>query len=197
MERARHAPRRGRDHRVRRPAPALDAGAGVRGCAPVARRGRVGLQRVAVGDSLAVLLPRRESVAPAITAEQQHLPEIAMRLAPMRVPAPVVAGLPDAVFPWPWSVVPWVEGAAGHTIPRALRTGWATPLAAALRDLHAPASGAAPINPFRGVPLVARAGAMRDRLADAESSLPPASFRGLTRIWADGAVPGDDVGGHG
>ncbi len=143
-----------------------------------------------VGDSLAVRLPRRAIAAPLVLNEQRVLPGIAARIGPtgLRVPAPVFTGPPGAAYPWPWSVVPWFEGSRGIDIPRADRSGWAAPLAAALRALHAPAPAGFPVNPFRGVPLAARSGAVADRLDQlrGDGTLTDAAADAAASIWALG-----------
>lgn len=121
-----------------------------------------------LGDDLAVRLPRRSLAAPLIEHEQRVLPLIApgVEAAGVRLPVPVVSGTAGAGFPWPWSIVPWVDGSSGLSVPRALRTGWAPRLARALRALHVPAAQDYPVNPFRGVPLALRSPAVAARIAD-------------------------------
>ena len=111
-----------------------------------------------LGPALAVRLPRRALAAPLVLNEHRVLPILAARIEPtgVRVPAPVLSGTPDAGYPWPWSVVPWVEGSRGIDVERVERSAWAEPLAAALGALHAPAPADHPVNPFRGVPLALR-----------------------------------------
>lgn len=138
-----------------------------------------------LGEDLAVRLPRRALAAPLVQHEQQVLPAIAARLAAsgLGVPAPVIAGRPGSGYPWSWSVVPWFDGDAGLRIPRHLRTGWALPLSEALRRLHVAAAPDHPVNPFRGVPLAARAGAVAGRLNALERRLSPPRVRALRAIW--------------
>lgn len=138
-----------------------------------------------LGDSHGVRLPRRAAAAPLVENEQRLLPEIARRLSgvDVAVPAPVVAGRPAAGYPWAWSVVPWIDGDAGLRVPRAERSGWATVLADALGALHVPAEPGYPLNPVRGVPLVARAdavGARFDSLGNGVDGLDV-----LRRAWRD------------
>ena len=124
-----------------------------------------------LGDRLAVRVPRRELALPLVRHEQQQLPAIAERLAPtgIRIPSPVVSGMPTDAFPAPWSVVPWFDGEPGLRVPRAERGGWAAPLALALRALHVPAVGAYPRNPVRGRPLATRGDAVAERIATLRS----------------------------
>jgi aminoglycoside phosphotransferase (APT) family kinase protein len=119
-----------------------------------------------LGEELAVRLPRRELAVALVAHEQRALPGIAERIAPtgVLVPAPLLAGAPSARFPWPWSVVPWMDGVSGLEVPRPHRAGWAEPLAAALRALHVPAPADHPVNPVRGRPLITRDTVFRERL---------------------------------
>ncbi|MFE6733834.1 aminoglycoside phosphotransferase family protein [Microbacterium sp. NPDC057650] len=120
-----------------------------------------------LGEDLAVRVPRREIAVPLITHEQRALPEIGPRLAAAGIltPVPVIAGRATAAFPWPWSVIPWIDGTPALGVARAANTTWAPALAAALAALHVPAPADAPRNPVRGVPLATRDDAMRERLA--------------------------------
>src|SRR4051812_32952481 len=68
-----------------------------------------------LGDRLAARLPRRALSAPLVLNEQRTLDVLAPRIEAtgVRVPAPLVRGVPGEGFPWPWSVVPWFEGERG------------------------------------------------------------------------------------
>ncbi|MFE1663661.1 aminoglycoside phosphotransferase family protein [Microbacterium sp. P02] len=118
------------------------------------------------GDELAVRLPRRALAAPLIAHEQKALRVLAPSLNTVGVqtPAPLLVGSPGGAFPWQWSVVPWIEGSSGLTVPRAMRAGWARTLASVMRALHREAPADAPHNPVRGVPLVERKAAVDERL---------------------------------
>jgi aminoglycoside phosphotransferase (APT) family kinase protein len=133
-----------------------------------------------VGDEWMVRLPRREVAVALVTHEQRWLPELADAVAAasgLALPVPVVRGVPSAIFPRPWSVVRWIDGVSGVATARSTRSGWAPPLARALRALHRPAPRERPHNPFRGGPLRGRDDAVRER---------------LRRLGADGVVsPGD------
>lgn len=155
--------------------------------------GRLPLRRVAsgwdcdvwrLGEDLAVRLPRRLLAAPLIRHEASALPLIApgIEKAGLRVPLPVFLGAPDRGYPWPWSIVPWIDGVPGLLVPRAERAGWAEPLALALLGLHVDAPSDHPENPFRGVPLSHRADAV-------DSRWPPASSPEIARaraLWDEG-----------
>jgi aminoglycoside phosphotransferase (APT) family kinase protein len=69
------------------------------------------------------------------------------------------------VFPWPWSVIPWIDGTAAIASSRTENGLWSSDFAAALLTLHSPAPADAPLNPVRGRELRTRDDAMRPRLA--------------------------------
>lgn len=157
-----------------------------------------------LGRELAVRIPRRALAAPLIVHEHRALPELAPRLADVDVltPVPIVAGMPSGVFPWPWSVVPWIDGRDALGESRASAARLAPTLARCLLALHRPAPTDAPSNPVRGVPLRMRDAAMRERLAMQESptTLDAAWRAGLEaglsteRVWVHGDLhPGNIV----
>lgn len=129
-----------------------------------------------LGDDLAVRMPRRAAAAHLVEHEQRWLPELAGRL-PVPIPAPVAVGVPDAGYPWSWSIVPWFDGVPATEWAPHERDALAIPLGTALRALHVPAPAAAPHNPVRGVPLTERDAAVRERLAGAPD---------LIAVWAEG-----------
>ena len=106
-----------------------------------------------LGDALAIRVTRRAVAVDLHQHEQRWLPVLAPRL-PLPVPAPVIVGVPSALFPWPWSVVPWFEGdvaALAPLLPREARA-----LGAFLAALHVPAPEDVAANPARGGPLASR-----------------------------------------
>lgn len=109
-----------------------------------------------LGDELAVRLPRTAVAAPLTINEQRWLPELAARL-PLPVPAPVRVGRPDRDYPWPWSVVPWFPGTPGDRAVLTEPGDAAGRLGHFLGALHQEAPPDAPHNPYRSVPLSARA----------------------------------------
>ena len=144
-----------------------------------------------LGDDLAVRLPRREAAAHLIENEQRWLPVLASSL-PVRVPVPVALGVPDELYPWRWSIVPWFDGVRVVDLPQAERDALVGEIAAVLRALHVVAPVDAPRNPVRGVPLRDREAVVRGRVVDSPS---------LAAIWDAGlAAPvwsGRDVWVHG
>jgi aminoglycoside phosphotransferase (APT) family kinase protein len=134
-----------------------------------------------LGDDLAVRLPRRDEAVPLILHEQRYLPGIARR-SPVPVPEPVHAGRPTSDFPWPWSIVRWVPGAAAVDSGPADRAAAVDGLAAFLRSLHVPAAAGVPVNPVRGVPLLDRNPVVLERLGDRDRYPQAAELRAL---WAE------------
>ena len=117
-----------------------------------------------VGNELVARLPRRALGAQIITNEQRWLPGLAPRL-PLPIPRPERTGVPACGYPYSWSVVPYLPG-----VPAAQASSFDPAEAAAavggfLGALHVPAPADAPANPFRGVPLAARAGNFAANLA--------------------------------
>ena len=70
-----------------------------------------------LGDDLAVRLPRHPDAARQVEKEQCWLPKLAPHL-PLAVPVPSGHGHPDTDYPFPWSIVTWLEGdSADHRPP--------------------------------------------------------------------------------
>lgn len=62
-----------------------------------------------LGDDLLVRMPRIPGPAETVLFEHAWLPRLAPYL-PLPVPAPVALGQPGDGYPFPWTVVPWIEG---------------------------------------------------------------------------------------
>ncbi|MCR2784598.1 MULTISPECIES: aminoglycoside phosphotransferase family protein [unclassified Microbacterium] len=139
------------------------------------------------GEHLALRVPRREIVVPAVLSEQRWLPILAPAIDRdgVRLSAPIFAGEPTARFPWPWSVVPWIDGASAMAEARSDRTAWAAQLAETIAALHVPADAAAPHNPYRGGPLFERDAGVRANL-DALAAVTDGDARMLCRLWEEG-----------
>lgn len=113
-----------------------------------------------LGQDLAVRVPRRAIGAALIASEQRWLPVLAPIL-PLPIPAPVRVGAPGQGYPWAWSVTPWFEGETADLAPP--DESEAEALGGFFRALHRPAPADAPVNPYRGVPLIQRAEAYEAR----------------------------------
>jgi aminoglycoside phosphotransferase (APT) family kinase protein len=140
-----------------------------------------------LGEHLAVRLPRRQLAANLIEREQTWLPQLADHL-PLPVPTPYQIGVPNADYPWHWSIVPWLQGV---TADREAPRGAQPTFAAFLRALHRPAPADAPTNPYRGVPLTERATMVAERLQRLASQTDLISPK-LEQIWTEAlAAPMD------
>jgi aminoglycoside phosphotransferase (APT) family kinase protein len=89
-----------------------------------------------VGQRYAARFPRRKVAVPLLVNEQRWLPVLAPKLS-LEVPVPVYVGQPSEMFPWPWSVVNWIQGATAET--HFFHAADATLLAENLLELHQPA----------------------------------------------------------
>lgn len=134
-----------------------------------------------LGNEYAVRLPRRIEAVELILHEQAHLPGYASR-TPVPLPVPVFAGKPSSDYPWPWSIVRWMEGTRAAELPAPLRNNAAEDLAAFLTAIHVPADPGAPVNPVRGVPLAVRNDAVRERLEDSDRYRDAGRLR---QLWAN------------
>jgi len=109
-----------------------------------------------LGSGLAVRLPRRPEAVPLLHKEAVWLPKFD-RL-PLKVPVPRFMGAPSEEFPWPFTVVDWVEGVSADQAVLATSGDGAAPLVACLHALWAIPTTGAPAaglsNRRRGVPLV-------------------------------------------
>lgn len=134
-----------------------------------------------LGDDFAVRLPRRKSIVFLLENEQRFLPRFAPRL-PLPTPVSIAIGRPSDAFPFPWSVIPWIEGEPADLAPPDNTQG--PVLAQFLRALHLPCDNDAPVSPARGIPLVNREPRLSDCLARLRSQcdlITPA----IDRCWRD------------
>ncbi|ACZ30921.1 aminoglycoside phosphotransferase [Xylanimonas cellulosilytica DSM 15894] len=120
---------------------------------------------VRAGSDLVLRLPRRAVAAPLLINERAALPLLEPVLSAavpgVLVPVPVREGAPSEAlgYPWPWNVLRWVDGVRAASTPVESRRAWAPTLGRFLAALHRPIADGVPVprNPFRGVPLAARA----------------------------------------
>ncbi len=117
---------------------------------------------VRIGDHLLARLPRREVGADLVRREHRWLPDLAAQL-PVELPTALHRGEPGEGYPYPWSIVRWVDGRDGLSGASdddpwpALSAGQVPLWSGILRALHRPAPVDAPFNPFRSVDLASRA----------------------------------------
>lgn len=126
-----------------------------------------------LGDELALRLPRRQIAVGLLQNEQRWLPVLGARL-PLRIPVPLWHGRPQENYPWPWSIIPWIEGETADLAQPGPDQGEV--LAGFFMALHTPAPADAPVNPWRGVPLA-------NRLPKFDSAI--ANLRGRTDLIGD------------
>jgi aminoglycoside phosphotransferase (APT) family kinase protein len=115
-----------------------------------------------LGSDLVVRLPLRPSATAPIEREHRWLPFLAAHL-PLEVPVPVARGQATPAFPWPWSVVRWIDG-EDATTAEFDRHRAAADVARVVTALHTldPTGGPVPLEGTgRGVPLADRDGLTR------------------------------------
>jgi aminoglycoside phosphotransferase (APT) family kinase protein len=150
-----------------------------------------------LGEELAVRVPRRAASAALIEHEQQWLPRLSP-LLPLPVPVPLRIGRPGCGFPWPWSVVAWLPGESALLAPLDGAATAALALGNFLRALHRPAPADAPHNPFRSVPLAARASTLREHLEQVDGVVDRVAILALwERAISTPAWPGPRTWIHG
>lgn len=137
-----------------------------------------------LGEDLAVRVPRRAIAVALIESEQRWLPELARHVtAP--IPAPMRVGVASLRFPWPWSIVRWIEGTtAGYAQPNPSE---APKLGATIGSIHTTPPADAPDNPHRGRPLPQRVDVFEQRLTatnDEALGVPVADIRQAWHQWA-------------
>ncbi|NNM26665.1 MAG: aminoglycoside phosphotransferase family protein [Phycisphaerales bacterium] len=109
-----------------------------------------------LGDELLVRMPSAARYAAQVEKENRWLPRLAPHL-PLPIPTPLARGMPDARYPWSWSVYRWIDGASLDRARVDDDVSLACTLGAFLAALHqidttgGPAAG--PHNFFRGGPL--------------------------------------------
>jgi len=150
-----------------------------------------------LGDDLAVRIPRRAASAALIEQEQRWLPLLSPRL-PLPVPVPLRIGRPGAGFPWSWSIVPWFTGESALRAPSQDLAPMVVAVRRFLRALHQPAPDNAPHNPWRGVPLAARATRVREHVRQLNGLVDGVAVLGLwERVVSVPPWPGPPLWIHG
>ncbi len=107
-----------------------------------------------LGPHHLVRVPRRQAAVDLVEHEQRWLPTLAPQL-PIAVPVPEVFGRPTAFFPWPWSVVAHVDGLDAISAPPNSANAVEV-MAGFFSAMHVVAPADAPLNPWRGGPLIER-----------------------------------------
>jgi len=110
-----------------------------------------------LGSHMVVRMPLRPSATRSIEKEHMWLSRLSPHL-PLETPVPIAQGEPTPEFPWPWSVVSWIEGEDATTAEFSGHQA-ATDVARFLAALHSinPTGGPEPqAHVGRGVPLADR-----------------------------------------
>lgn len=165
-----------------------------------------------LGSAMSVRLPTADRYVAQVDKEQRWLPVLGPQL-PVPIPAPIARGEPSVVYPRPWSVYSWIDGAPLTAERVADMNTFAEELAAFLAALYAcdPAGPAPGRHSFwRGGPVSVWSDQTREDLEtlhglidvpaalevweaahDARAAAPP--------VWVHGDVTGSNLivrGGH-
>jgi aminoglycoside phosphotransferase (APT) family kinase protein len=137
-----------------------------------------------LGDVLSVRLPSAAAYASQVAKEVQWLPVLADAL---RLPTPEVVGVgvPDAGYPFPWTIRRWIEGTTLADATGIDGVTVAADLARFLRDLHdvePPGPAPGPHSAGRGAPLHQWDEQTRKALAALQGRIKVSS---ALRLWQD------------
>jgi aminoglycoside phosphotransferase (APT) family kinase protein len=118
-----------------------------------------------LGDELVVRLPRRQMAVEPLEHELRWLPEIAGHVT-LQTPLPHLAGAASEDFAWPWLIARWIDGVPGDSLTADDRRNSAAALATFFREIHITAPPEAPLNPYRGGPLLDRSATFETRILE-------------------------------
>jgi aminoglycoside phosphotransferase (APT) family kinase protein len=135
-------------------------------------------------------MPRIPGPAETVAFEHTWLPRLAAHL-PVAIPAPVALGEPGEGFPWPWTVVPWIDG-ANPTEASYDPEEWAAELGAFVRACREVPGMDGPVTTEgRGGPLPALDAWVREWTAKADPA--EVSRDAVLAVWEDAlAAPAYD-----
>lgn len=141
-----------------------------------------------LGDHLVVRMPSAAAYVPAVEREGMGLQRLADRL-PVPIPKRVAVGQPGEGYPWPWSVLTWLEGEPVGDAELDSPTALASDLAVFLLALHEvdPVGGPrpGPENFFRGGELSTYSAEVVQAIDTLGNS---ADARLFMRIWHEGLM---------
>jgi aminoglycoside phosphotransferase (APT) family kinase protein len=137
-----------------------------------------------LGDELSLRLPKIGWAAAQGEKEHRWLPVLAPEL-PVEVPVPVAVGAPDAAYPFPWYVAPWLAGENPPTDGAVDLGQLALELAGFVLALQRidPSGAPVPVGKQRGGPLAGADPFTRER---AEQLRGEADVDGLLAVWDAG-----------
>src|SRR6187397_156685 len=108
---------------------------------------------VRLGPELAVRMPRLESTVGSLLKERDLLGSLGARWT-FPFPRIIEDGEPGHGYPWPWSIVTWLDGTPAVDAP--LGVEGAAQLGRAIAQMHAPAPADAPFNAEQSLTLAER-----------------------------------------
>lgn len=133
-----------------------------------------------LGEDLVVRLPIIDWAVEQAETDQRWLPVLAPHL-PLQVPVPVAVGQPGEGYPWPWSVVAWIDGETpdGANLDPASA---AVDLARFVRALHGIDAAGGPVKSgtMRGVPLANLDAQIRLLIEELRDDIDTVA---VTRVW--------------
>jgi aminoglycoside phosphotransferase (APT) family kinase protein len=134
-----------------------------------------------IGTELCVRLPRIDGAVDSLLREQRWLPLLAPHL-PLAVPVAVAVGTPTEEYPYPWSVLPWMDGDAATRDLLTDPVTAAEDLAGFLKALQAvdTAGAPAPKAKGRGGPIGIEDEAVRTHVAELGSAL---DAKAVLALW--------------
>ena len=133
-----------------------------------------------LGDELVVRVPRREIAVEPLEHELRWLPTLAGHVT-LFTPLPHLVGAASEYYPWPWLIAHWIDGVPGDELSPHDRSSSAVALATFLREIHVTAPPEAPVNPYRGGPLLERSATFETRTLDISEVVDVPSLR---QLWA-------------
>ncbi len=152
-----------------------------------------------LGEEYLVRLPRTGDTARNVEKEQAWLPRLAPHL-PVTIPEPIGRGVPDSMYPFPWSIYRWIDGHQLHPgrveKPERLGTDLAEFVDALERTDLMGARRAGDLSWYRGGPLQDMAAVTDQHFAAADRLAPGLDVPSLRTIWQEALTVGDPFGSH-
>jgi aminoglycoside phosphotransferase (APT) family kinase protein len=153
-----------------------------------------------LGDDMSLRLPSAQRYVEAVDKEQRWLPHLAPCL-PLPVPVPLARGEPGEGYPFPWSVLRWIDGDPARPDRIGDPAEFARALAAfliALRGIDAGGGPRAGAHSFhRGAPPAFYDGETRAAIAALGASVPAAAATAAWEAALAAAYDGPPVWFHG